>query len=191
MKHELHIEGARYALRPVRAEDSEFIIALRTDPELGRYLHETSPHVADQIAWIEAYERRDGDYYFMVEDRLLGEAVGAIGVYEIQDGAGEWGRWLIKRGSLAAVESLVLLCRVAFEQLGLERIFSRTIEENAKVVSFHESFGAKFSRRLPAHFVVRGVSYDTVEHVIDLERWAEIRPRVEGLAARVAQAAAR
>jgi RimJ/RimL family protein N-acetyltransferase len=124
MRHDLRLAGFRFGLRPVARGDAAFIVSLRTDPELGRYLHATSPRVEDQEAWIAAYEARPGDYYFVVEDLKDRAPVGTIGIYDVDaeaPGGAEWGRWLIRPGSVAAVESALLMYRMAFEQLGLQR----------------------------------------------------------------------
>lgn len=187
MKHELRITGRRFALRPVERGDAEFIVSLRSDPELGKYLHATSPHVADQVAWITAYEQRADDYYFVVTDERLQEPAGTVGIYGVANRAAEWGRWLIKPGSLAAVESALLVFRIGFEQLGLDRLHCRTVAENAKVVSFHDSLGALRGPTLKQAVFLSQVGHDAIEHTVSRELWTALRPRLERLAARVAE----
>ena len=102
MRHELSLAGAAFGLRPVRDDDAAFIVGLRSDPELGRWLNPTSPNVADQLAWLARYYERTGDYYFVIERLSNGAAEGLIGLYDVEGGEAEWGRWLLKPGSLAA-----------------------------------------------------------------------------------------
>jgi len=188
MRHDLRIEGFRFGLRPVVEADAAFIVGLRTDPQLGRYLHETSPRVEDQVAWIRAYEDRPDDYYFIVEDGRSHDPVGAIGIYDIDRDTGhaEWGRWLIRKDSAAALESVLLVHRVGFEALGLQTMVSCTIVENEQVVSFHRSFGASEGRTLPGHFAIRGASYDAVEYEVGRESWTTLRARLERMTSRLA-----
>lgn len=183
MRHDLTISGWRFALRPVEVEDAAFIVRLRTDPKLGRFIHPTSHRVEDQIAWIEAYLQRRGDYYFMIEDTRLGRPVGAISIYEMSgDGReAEWGRWVIEEGSLAAVESVALMYRIAFEQLGVQEVYSRTVADNAQVVSFHDSSGAR-RVGLRGQDNLGGVMYHMMEHRVDAALWPELRPRLDTLA---------
>ena len=84
MEHSIRVTCARYRLRPVTLGDAAFIVELRSDPQLNRYLHEISPRVEDQVAWLERYFARPDDYYFIVEDADSGERHGAIGIYEIE-----------------------------------------------------------------------------------------------------------
>jgi len=187
MRHSLRIEGFRYGLRPIRTEDARFVVELRTDPELGAYLHRTSGRVEDQEAWLAAYFERAGDYYFIVEELKTGEPVGAIGLYDSDGRQAEWGRWLIRKGSPAAVESALLIYRAAFEGLGLAEVYCRTVAQNAKVVSFHDSSGAERVATLEAHFELDGVVHDAVEHRVDRSRWDTMRPKLEFLARRLAE----
>jgi RimJ/RimL family protein N-acetyltransferase len=187
MRHDIRLRGHRYDLRPVVRDDAAFIVELRTDPELSAYLHPTSPDVADQEAWLEAYFQRPGDYYFTVDDRVTGLPVGVVAVYDSDGRSAEWGRWLIRRTAPAAVESALLVYRAAFEALGLDELYCRTVAGNESVVSFHDSSGAARSRLLPAWFELGGVRHDAVEHRVDRSLWQRMRPRLERLAQRVAE----
>jgi RimJ/RimL family protein N-acetyltransferase len=186
MRHAVRTEGFRYALRPVEMTDAGFIVALRTDPELSAYLHPTSPRVEDQEAWIRAYEQRNGDWYFVVEDLKSGTPVGVVAIYDEDGGTAEWGRWLIRKSVPAAVESAFLVYRTAFEVLALSELYCRTVAENVHVVSFHDSSGAVRADVLPAYFKLNGLKHDAVEHRVDRQRWVAMRPRLEMLAQRLA-----
>lgn len=188
MRHDLHIAGRRFSLAPAGREHAELILSLRTDPELGRFIHATSPTLADQLAWMDAYEARAGDYYFVVSDDQAREPVGTVSIYDVADRAGEWGRWLIRPGSLGALESALLIYRVGFERLGLQRLYCRTLAENTRVVSFHDSMGAVRTRVLAGYAELGGRAYDAVEHEVGDELWPQLRPRLERLAERVAGA---
>ncbi|MBU1378787.1 MAG: GNAT family N-acetyltransferase [Alphaproteobacteria bacterium] len=187
MRHSVRLEGFRYALRPIREADARFVAALRSDPDLGAYLHRTSGRVEDQEAWLATYFDRAGDYYFIVETLEGAEPVGTVGLYDSDGRAAEWGRWLIAKDAPAAVESALLVYRAAFEAVGLDEVFCRTVAENAKVVSFHDSSGAHRVGTLARHFRLDGVEHDAVEHRVDRSRWDMMRPKLEFLARRLAQ----
>ena len=176
MKHSIRVEGEAFRLRPVSTDDAPFIIKLRTDPRLGKYLHTTSPSVDDQIAWTRRYYEREGDWYFIVEQASNGEPHGAVAIYnyEAGDASAEWGRWILKRGSLAALESSSLVYDAGFDRLGLMLMYSRTEEVNQPVVSFHTSLGSAL------HGLVMGPGGERwTEQRMTSVRWREIRPTVE------------
>lgn len=183
MRHELMVEGHAFRLRPICDADAPFVLELRGNPALNRYLHPTSADLNDQLAWFSRYYERPGDYYFVVERLDSGTAEGLISLYDIDPGAacGVWGRWVLKPGSLAAVESAWLIYRCAFELLGLQRVCSQTIVENEAVVSFHDSCGASARRHLPGFFELNGQRLDAVEHEVTRETWSTMGPRLEHL----------
>lgn len=181
MKHSCKLEGYCYRLRPVKRFDAQTIINLRCeDAERNRYIHAISKDVRAQEAWLEEYFQREGDYYFIVENRLTGEAEGTIAFYDASDGKAEWGRWVLRKGSLAAAESVWLLYRTAFEQVGLRELYCRTIAENTAVVSFHTSIGEKTRSVLHNFFDINEKAYDAVEQYSDDDYFYEtIAPMLE------------
>lgn len=187
MKHNYTLSGYGYRLRPVKLSDAQFIVNIRTeDSQRNQYIHTISSDPADQERWLNSYFEREGDYYFVVENRLTGENEGLISFYDVQDGEAEWGRWVIRKGSLAAIESVYLLYRIAFEQAGLSRLYCRTIRDNAAVVSFHHSIGERTECILPGVFEIDGVRYDAVKQYSDREIfYHDIAPKLEMQASRI------
>jgi RimJ/RimL family protein N-acetyltransferase len=177
VQHSISLTCLRYRLRPVTLEDAGFIVALRTDPVLNRFVHEISPRVDDQVEWLKRYSQRAGDYYFIVEDVDTLDPHGTIGLYNLESGSAEWGRWIIKHGSLAALESAWLICEVAFSTLRLANLRSRTLSENRATISFHESFGASRTNALHHHALIRGEGRALTEHRITAEEWPALRAR--------------
>lgn len=184
MRHEISILGPAFRLRPISDSDASFVLQLRSNPELNRYVHAVSQSVAAQLEWFAHYYERPGDYYFVIERRDSGASEGVISIYDVnpQGTSGEWGRWILKPGSLAAVESAWLIYNCAFEKLSLDQVFCRTVADNGPVVSFHDSCGITSRHLLPRHFDLRGKRADAVEHRVDLATWRDVGPRLEKLA---------
>ena len=188
MKHLFKMEGYGYRLRPIRLTDAPFIIEVRLeDQQRSQFIHKISRDVSTQEAWIQAYFERDGDYYFVVENRLTGLPEGLISFYNAADGAAEWGRWIIKKGSFAAAESVYLLYRIAFEQAGLQELYCRTVSDNISVVSFHHSIGEKTRTVHKDLFELNGKRYDAVEQYAGQTLFYEtIAPKLEKQAQKIA-----
>lgn len=182
------VEGAAFRLRPVALSDAGFIVGLRQASDRTRYLHRVGPDVAEQEAWLARYLGREGDYYFIIERKRTGEPEGTIGLYDVSpDGrTAEWGRWVIAEASPAALESAYLIYRFAFEGLGLDVVYCRTVADNARVVSFHDSMGLEMAGRLPAHFELDGVRHDAVEHQLTRAAWEALKPALETKVTRLA-----
>lgn len=188
MRHNLHIEGQAFRLRPVTADDGAAILALRNQPELSRFINATSADPADQRAWLERYYQREGDYYFIVEGRD-GAFEGTIALYDVdaEMGTAEWGRWILRPNSLAAVESALLLYRLAFDRLRLETVYCRTVAANIAVVSFHNSCGLESCGTLAGGFERDSVQHDLIEQRLRREYWPAVEAKLAGLAAAVAR----
>lgn len=181
MKHDFKQEGLGYRLRPIRLSDAQFVIDLRLeDQDRNQYIHAISPEISLQEEWLQRYFDREGDYYFVVENKLTAEPEGLVGIYDIEDGKAEWGRWVIKRGSLATTESLDLLFKVAFQVLNLSELYCRTICDNARVVALHDSLPQLSRGTLKKFLQLNEVRYDVVEHYVTPEHYfAEIEAALE------------
>lgn len=184
MEHDVTLAGHAFSLRPVHYEDAEFIVSLRNDSRLNKYLHSGASAQAAQTQWLESYFTRSGDYYFVVEQLVGGAREGLVAIYNKDDDANtaEWGRWVLRPGSFAAIESAWLSYRVGFEILNLESLYCRTVVENRSVVSFHDSCGAPRRRTLVDHFELSGRKFDAVEHCVDRGIWDAMNSKLENLA---------
>jgi RimJ/RimL family protein N-acetyltransferase len=190
MRHDYRLEGFAFCLRPVRLEDAEFIVEVRTsDPERTRYLHPIARDVDRQREWLESYFDRENDYYWVVERRETARREGLISIYDIDptERIGQWGRWVTRPNSLAAAESALLAYRAAFDVLNLESVYVLTVAENSRALSLQDRCGLRRVGVLKGKFHLAGRAHDLVKHVCDRKDWPEVRRRLEALALIVAQ----
>jgi RimJ/RimL family protein N-acetyltransferase len=80
-----------------------------------------------------------------------------------------------------------LIYRCAFEQLSLDRVYCRTLTDNAAVVSFHDSCGINKTRHLAQHFELEGHKHDAIEHTLERLAWSEVASKLEPMARAVAR----
>jgi RimJ/RimL family protein N-acetyltransferase len=190
MRHDLRLEGYAFALRPVTLEDAEFIVQVRTsDPQRVRYLHPISPDVGQQREWLNRYFERQNDYYWVVERIESKEREGLIAIYDFDTNnrSAEWGRWVLRPGSFAAIESALLVYRAAFEKLQLEAVCPCTVLDNRAVVSFHESCGLPRHAVLKNHYQFHGQTFDAVKHICTRSSWPVVCQRLESQARLLAE----
>jgi RimJ/RimL family protein N-acetyltransferase len=187
MKHEISVEGHAFRLRPVRRADAEFIVALRR--ERAMYINRGASTKAEQEEWLDQYMTRTGDYFFVAEDKFAGLPHGLIAIYNVNEsgGDGEWGRFVVKDGSPAAIETAMLVFGCGIEVLGLKRIYGRTLLENEKVVAFHDSCGL-LRMRDKVVIIHNGVPRPGVEHELNPTLWPQVKERLDQLARRIALA---
>jgi len=186
VRHDLRLDGPAFRLRPVDLSDAEGIVALRRDPRRSSFIHETDSSVAAQIRWLEAYFEREGDYYWAIERRSDGSTEGFLGIYDVVGNQAEWGRWVLRPGSLAAPESAWLVHEAGFTLLTLESLLTRTLVENRAVVALHGRYGVQTVRTLPAYAVIDGVPQDAVEGRMTRALWTDGGPALLAMAERAA-----
>jgi RimJ/RimL family protein N-acetyltransferase len=188
MDHKYVIPGSGFRLRPVTNDDAQFILQLRCSPTLSKYIHPTSDKLRDQLEWLDKYYRRDYDYYFIIESTRDGAREGLVSLYNVDlaNGSGEWGRWILKEKSIAAVESCLLLYQFAFDYLSLNEVYSLTNSLNHKVVSFHDSCGIKHKEIVREYFEIAEKKYDAVKHTLTQREWIGIKKKLLGIASMIA-----
>ena len=147
---DFHIYKYRLDCRLADESDSGFILALRTDDVLSRYIHATDNDLQSQIDWMRAYKKRERageDYYFIFS--YEGERVGVCRLYAIHDNHFTFGSWLFKRDIpfFCSIAAAVIAREIAFDILGLEIEIEKdgTHEDNKKVWKFSKQLGMVFN----------------------------------------------
>lgn len=128
--------------RLVTEQDANFIVNLRSNDKLGRFIHASNGSVEKQIEWTREYKEREAaglDYYFIFSKD--GEDFGLCRIYNI-----DWthlsytsGSWIIKMGTpedIAMIPS-VMLSDIANEILGLQVDLYDVRKENKQVLRYH------------------------------------------------------
>ncbi len=136
----------RYGLhvRFVNESDAEFIVRLRTDGKLGRYIHATTPDIGAQIEWTSRYKQREAageDYYFMFES-LDGKRLGLCRIYDIHPADFTVGSWLF---SPAAPMGAAILADIITREIGFGlcpegRLLFDVRAENTNVIRYQRTY---------------------------------------------------
>lgn len=186
MKHDIALLGHAFALRPAAESDAAFIVALRADN--GAFLNRGATSESGQRTWFARYFAMRDDFYFVVERNSDRRPEGTAGIYGVDRAArtAEWGRFVVRNGSSAAVEAAWLVYRCAFEVLGLDALRCRTLAGNAHVVAFHDSCGLVRTTGTVT-IDANGIGQEAVEHVLQRDRWPAVAARLDALAARLAR----
>ena len=144
----------RYGLfaRLVDESDAEFIVKLRTDSKLSRYLHKTDSSIENQIQWIKNYKEREEagtEYYFIFYKD--GGPVGLNRLYNITNESYTSGSWLFSSEAPFGVAFLaqVVLRELAFFEWGMqyEEDKSGVHVDNVNVQKFNILAGMKETGR--------------------------------------------
>lgn len=149
-KLESNYSNTRYGLyyRLVNESDAEFIVRLRNDEKLGKYIHSSCVDAESQKEWIREYKLREAeglDYYFIFYKD--GKRVGLNRIYKIHDGIFTTGSWLFDKEASFECSALasVIGREIAFDELGFEfeDAFDGVHIDNKKVIKFNHMMGLK------------------------------------------------
>lgn len=127
------IEGIGVNFRSVTEDDAEFTYYLRQDKERTKYVHSVTGTIEDQKNWIRRQREREGDYYFLVEDKN-GTPIGTVGYYDLEGVNGETGRLVMKGNSAQNCDAIMLIRKFAFEIMGADHIRCTAVKGNKPVV---------------------------------------------------------
>ena len=133
------------SVRLVREEDASFILSLRTNEKLSRFLHKTDNDLKKQIAWIRDYKEREKegkDYYFIYFSK--GKPFGVNRFYNISEHSSTSGSWICSKDSTVE-ESLAtnFISSEISEMFGIPSGPYNVSKGNNQVLKFHLSMGAK------------------------------------------------
>lgn len=137
--------GLNINLREVDAiNDAKFVLSLRTDPELSKYMSPTENNLEKQKEWLLSRKTIPNELFFIVENKN-NESVGTIRIYNVEDKCFCWGSWIIKEEdrTYASLESIFLLFCIAFEEKEYEYTIFDVKKVNTKALSFYLRLCAK------------------------------------------------
>lgn len=136
------IKSGNINLREVEEADTDYIVDLRSNPELNTFINQVTAE--EHREWLKRYRADENDYYFVIEKKD-GKRVGLIAIYDIdrEKATGMFGRIVLEKryGPLHAFEALFLILDFAFSKLRLDTVYADMQGDNRKVISFTRSFG--------------------------------------------------
>lgn len=177
------IEGEFVTLRPLTTDDAAITLRWRQN---GRAVHLNggATNLEDQARWVSS--RPASEYNFVItlkEGRPVG-MVSLTGIDTVHQHA-EPGRFLIGdetavRGLPVAVEAMTLVYDLAFESLGLNRVFGTIASDNALMIKWQKFMGMTEEGRLRNHLFINGKFQDAVLFGMLAEEYHTIaRPKLD------------
>ena len=140
MVYEGKIEGRYVYLRSVTADDAEFTLKLRQDPQIERFLPRLDISLEQQRDWIDKQRKKQGDYFFVSCDKN-GKRIGTVGIYDMHGKTAEGGRLALLGDAFQNTETSVLLYMFTFETLGLDEVTGFVYADNRRALRFNKSLG--------------------------------------------------
>jgi len=172
VKSNFHLDSYEFSaaksskLSIVNLDDAEFILSLRVNPALNKYISQVDTDVEEQRKWLIGYKKREArraEFYFIIKDQN-NDKLGTVRLYDFQNGSFCWGSWVIKPDSPSktAIESALNVYEFAFNVLRFSQSHFEVRNENTKVIKFHKRMGAKEinSDDLETFFILEKKQYE-------------------------------
>ena len=136
------IERYGVKARFVDVSDVDFVLELRSNKELSKYIHQTDNNRDEQIKWLEGYKERERagkEYYFIFSKN--GVEYGLERLYKISDESFTHGSFLFKPDSPIGMSSLcdIITREVGFEELGVPINLFDVRKGNNNVLHYNSS----------------------------------------------------
>ena len=145
----MQFEKYGYTFRTVEADDAPFILHLRSNEKLSRFLSRTSPLLTDQEKWIHQYKTREHnseEFYFVTID-ASGKRIGLARIYNLlpERSSFEIGSWLYApdAGMRAPILGDLAIRDHGYEVLGFRNCHFEVRRENRSVVRYHLNFSSE------------------------------------------------
>lgn len=138
---DFHLTKYGIEVRLVQESDAPFIISLRTDERLSRYLNPTDNDEEKQKVWIRNYKLREAEgkeFYFIFSKS--GKPFGLNRIYNVEDQTCTTGSWICKIGTPVevAIPTVIITRDIMFDILGFKKDYFEVRKDNIKVLRFHQ-----------------------------------------------------
>lgn len=127
-------------IRLIEEADAKFILSLRNNPKLNRFLNPTSSSIDDQINWIKNYkikEKKQEELYFIIFEN--GIRKGLYRLYKINSISFTIGSWLFDSCDNTNLPIMIdlIMADIGFFNLGKKILLFDVRKDNKKVIRYH------------------------------------------------------
>lgn len=180
----MNLVGRVATLRPLTVEHAALTLGWRLGAR-ARFLQPGSRTVEEQRRWLEA--RPADEFNWLIDYR--GTPVGMIALHDINGvhGTAIMGRLLVGEPELAgsapvAFDAERIVCDIAFDELGLHRIYGPIMKDNAAMIRSRRYLGYAQEGVLREHYLYAGVRKDAVMFGLLASEYRSVcRPRLVAL----------
>lgn len=142
---DFHLHKYGIDVRFVEMDDVEFILSLRADKHLTRFIHQVENDLEAQKNWLRDYKQREEegtDYYFIYSKD--GKPFGLNRIYDITETTCTGGSWLCVPGTQMedVIATAFISHDIMFNTLDMIEELFDVRKNNKKVLRFQKMLGA-------------------------------------------------
>ncbi len=134
-------------MKEVTLRDTSYILKLRTNKILSKYINPTSSNKNTQILWMKKYfirRKKKKEFYFIFQKKKF-KNFGIGRIIHLKKDIFHFGGWVLntKSSPSLALESCLSIYEYAFNNLKYKKTILWINLHNKKVINFHKNLGAK------------------------------------------------
>jgi len=159
------LSGEFINLRPLVVSDAALTLAWRQS-QRASLLNKGAENVEQQAEWIASRPASELNFVIELKD---GRPVGMLSLTSIDrvNSRAESSRFLIGeeaavQGVPVAAEAMLLLYELAFDRLGLHRVYGTVAGDNVRMIKWQMFMGMSQEGRLQDHYFINGHFQDAV-----------------------------
>ena len=141
-------------LKEVDIKDVDYILKLRTDKYLSKYLNHTPNNRKKQIKWLKDYfirRKKKEEYYFIfqIKKNSSYKNLGFSRIIKIKNDTFHFGGWILQKNNKPwiALECCLAIYEYAFNYLNYKKCLLWINLKNLAVIKYHKSLGAKYVKK--------------------------------------------
>ena len=134
----------------ININDAKYILKLRCNKVLSKFLNKTSPSLKLQKKWIQDYllrNKKEREYYFkfQIKDKNKFKNIGLARVINLKNKKFHFGSWIIDDGfdKFLSLESILSIYEFAFIKMKFKVNKMWIHKRNKKVIQIHKILGSK------------------------------------------------
>lgn len=160
--------GKLVSIRQISQEDTNNIVRWRNHPNvLKNFIDQQQITSESHQNWLKTKVFTGEVIQFIIQDNETKTDIGSVFIRDIDlnHRRGEFGIFIGEddfRGQGRGAEAGQLICRYAFENIGLERIYLRVLSNNSGAIRSYQKIGFVEEGVFRNHVVVNGTKNDLV-----------------------------
>jgi RimJ/RimL family protein N-acetyltransferase len=127
------IEYKNIRLRSLKEDDLKFLMMLRNDESVSKYLSKIGKiSFGQQLNWYKNVIERENEVVFAIEDEHK-KIVGSCSIYDINNEVAEWGKIMVDlnmSGKKIGYNAMIASLYYGFEFLSINNFFARVYDKN-------------------------------------------------------------
>ena len=153
----------KFRLRPLEEKDAPFMLEWMTDPSIARFFRfEAASMTLDRCkSFISGAGEQENCCHLAIADEQ-DEYLGTISLKEIRNGEAEYAisTRSIAHGTGAAMAATRQILEIAFEELGLMRVYLNVLADNGRANAFYRKAGFRYTHTEENALEIRGQMKD-------------------------------